>query len=54
MLNTVCDTIVARDIVIDLMTKCEKLAAKTERTISSSGTLVAKAPSLLNPEYVFF
>lgn len=50
MLNVICDTIVAREQVLDLMSKCEKYASKMEHKISTGGNLVSTAPSLLNPE----
>lgn len=52
MLNGVCDTVVAKETVRELLAKCERLATKTGRKISSVGTLVSKQPSLLNSEYV--
>ncbi|XP_065216787.1 SWI/SNF-related matrix-associated actin-dependent regulator of chromatin subfamily A containing DEAD/H box 1 homolog [Planococcus citri] len=50
MLNVVSDSIVAREQVLELMTKCEKYAAKIESKISSGGNLVSKSPSILNPD----
>lgn len=52
MLNNVCDTIIAKDTVRDLLAKCEKLASKTGRKIASVGTLVSKQPDILNSKYV--
>lgn len=50
LLNTIGETIHAKDLVAKLMTKCENIATKIEKEVSTGGTLVSKSPSLLNPE----
>ncbi|KAL1456709.1 hypothetical protein WDU94_001417 [Cyamophila willieti] len=47
-LNGVSALVSSLDVVSNLMKKCEKLAYKTERTISEGVTYIKKQPSILN------
>lgn len=53
LLNKIGETINAKGMVEKLMSRCENLATRMGKEVSTGGTLVSKAPTLLNPEYLF-
>lgn len=50
MLNGAQQVIEARDVVSNLMRRCERIATRTENAIAAGSHSITNQPSILNPE----